>query len=67
MADPKPITLTQVEENSYTGAFEPQPFVVVGDVPGGETLDLTSLPGYDAGETQVLTNTAGTIEWVTAE
>lgn len=34
MADPKPIALTQVAEGDYDGAGDPQPFVVVGDIPG---------------------------------
>lgn len=33
MAAPKPISLTQVDTNMYTG-LEPQPFVIVGDIPG---------------------------------
>jgi len=33
--DPKPISLTQVSEESYTG-LTPQPFVVVGDIPGAD-------------------------------
>lgn len=32
--DPKPIALTQVDAGDYTGPA-PQPFVVVGDIPGG--------------------------------
>lgn len=32
--DPKPITLSQVDEADFDGAFDPQPFVVVGPVPG---------------------------------
>jgi hypothetical protein len=31
---PKPVTLTQVDAVDYEGAGEPQPLVVVGDVPG---------------------------------
>lgn len=33
MPQPKPITLTQVAPENYQGAGEPQPFVVVGDMP----------------------------------
>lgn len=32
--DPKPVTLTQIDEGDYEGAFTPQPLVVVGDIPG---------------------------------
>lgn len=35
MASPKPITLTQVDAEDYESVFEPQPFVVVGPIPGG--------------------------------
>lgn len=35
MVSPKPISLTQVDEADYEGTFEPEPFVVVGPVPGG--------------------------------
>lgn len=35
MVSPKPITLTQVDAGDYESAFEPQPFVVVGPIPGG--------------------------------
>lgn len=35
MVDPRPISLTQVDADAYTGAFDPQPFVVVGPIPGG--------------------------------
>lgn len=31
--DPKPIALTQVDAEDYSGPA-PQPFVVVGDIPG---------------------------------
>lgn len=34
MAEPKPISLTQVDAADYDGKGAPQPFVVVGDVPG---------------------------------
>lgn len=69
MAAPKPISLTQVDTNTYTG-LEPQPFVIVGDIPGGSTdlnALLAALPGFDSGEVQTLTNTSGTFEWVTNE
>lgn len=35
MANPKPIKLTQVDEAAYEGDRDPQPFVVVGSIPGG--------------------------------
>lgn len=31
--DPKPIRLTQIDEEDFAGAFDPQPFVVVGPMP----------------------------------
>lgn len=44
MADPKPITLTQSATNPE--AFDPQPFVVVGDlpVPAASVVTLTAVP-----------------------
>lgn len=35
MTDPKPISLTHIDAEAYTGLEPPQPFVVVGDMPGG--------------------------------
>ena len=35
MATPKPVKLTQVDAASYDGAFEPEPLIVVGPIPGG--------------------------------
>lgn len=35
MVQPKPVSLTQVDEASYEGAFEPEPLLIVGPVPGG--------------------------------
>lgn len=35
MVSPKPVSLTQVDAEDYDGAFEPQPLVVVGPIPGG--------------------------------
>lgn len=73
MFDPKPISLTQVDETDYTGP-KPQPFVVVGDVPGNgssEPADINALlrtiAGYSAGAVQTLTNDSGTFRWVTEE
>lgn len=34
MVQPKPIELTQVDAEDYDGSQEPQPFVVVGPIPG---------------------------------
>ncbi len=44
--EPKPISLSQVDANDYTGAFDPQPFVVVGEipVPAGDVVALTAVP-----------------------
>lgn len=60
--NPKPIVLTQSDTNPEV--YDPQPMVVVGSLPAG-AVDLTSLPGYDAGETQTLKNVTGTLTWVT--
>lgn len=67
---PKPISLTQVDAIDYAGSNTPQPFVVVGDVPGGATVGtvtaaLEALDGYDAEETQFLQNVEGVLMWVT--
>lgn len=35
MVQPKPVSLTQIDAEDYDGAFEPQPLLVVGPVPGG--------------------------------
>lgn len=35
MVQPKPVSLTQVATEDYDGAFEPQPLLIVGPVPGG--------------------------------
>lgn len=35
MVAPKPVSLTQVDASSYEGAFEPEPLLIVGPVPGG--------------------------------
>lgn len=35
MVSPKPVSLTQVDATSYEGAFEPEPLLIVGPVPGG--------------------------------
>ena len=35
---PKPITLTQVDADAYAGIAAPQPFVLVGGIPGLEEL-----------------------------
>lgn len=35
MVSPKPVSLTQVDTEDYDGAFEPQPLIVVGPIPGG--------------------------------
>lgn len=33
MANPAPITLTQVDTEDYDSIYAPKPFVVVGDIP----------------------------------
>lgn len=49
MVAPKPITLTQVDEADYDSAFDPQPFVVVGDVPSaGANITPQTAPTIDA-------------------
>lgn len=35
MVTPKPVKLTQVDAASYDGAFEPEPLIIVGPIPGG--------------------------------
>lgn len=35
MVQPRPVSLTQVDEAGYEGAFEPEPLLIVGPVPGG--------------------------------
>lgn len=35
MPNPKPVTLTQIDAADYEGAGDPQPLVIVGDVPAG--------------------------------
>lgn len=35
MVSPKPVKLTQVDAASYDGAFEPEPLIIVGPIPGG--------------------------------
>lgn len=34
--DPKPISLTRVDETDYEGVLEPVPMVIVGEMPGGD-------------------------------
>lgn len=35
MTSPKPISLTRIDAEDYTGQQEPQEFVVIGSMPGG--------------------------------
>lgn len=35
MVQPRPVSLTQVNESDYEGAYEPEPLLIVGPVPGG--------------------------------
>lgn len=44
--DPKPIALTQVDDEDYTGPA-PQPFVVVGEIPGGSAITPQEAPVID--------------------
>lgn len=43
---PRPVSLTQVSAASYTGAFAPEPLVVVGEipVPATDVVALTAVP-----------------------
>jgi hypothetical protein len=34
----KPVSLTHVDESDYTGAYAPEPLVIVGDVPASEAV-----------------------------
>lgn len=45
MPDPKPVALTQVAANAYSGP-EPKPLVVVGNlpVPATDVITLTAVP-----------------------
>lgn len=56
MTNPKPITLTQVDAVNYEGAGDPQPFVVVGDIPGAGGLDFPAGPVNDLPQTPTLTD-----------
>lgn len=48
MADPKPIALTQIDEADYDGKGAPQPFVVVGDIPGTGPVAVADVTGLQA-------------------
>lgn len=43
MVQPKPIELTQVDAEDYDGSQEPQPFVVVGPIPGTAGSSVQSI------------------------
>lgn len=47
MVAPKPVRLTQVDESSYDGPFDPEPLVVIGQIPGsgGGGGDVASVNG----------------------
>lgn len=45
MADPKPITITQITAASYQGGAEPQPFVIVGAGNVGQLALVTKQSG----------------------
>ncbi len=46
---PKPISLTQVDEDDYTAPYLPQPMVVVGDLPVSSAVTaLTAITTADA-------------------
>lgn len=71
MATPKPVKLTQVDAASYDGAFEPEPLIIVGPIPGGGGGggggDVASVNGktgvvvLSAGD--VGARAAGTVPW----
>lgn len=50
MADPKPISLTQVDAADFDEDFEPEPFVIIGEMPaaGGEAVTWATLSGKPA-------------------
>lgn len=52
MAAPKPVSLTSVAANAYTGP-EPKPMLVVGDIPQGAPVSLTPVPASFADEDAV--------------
>lgn len=43
MVAPKPVSLTQVNAGDYDGAFDPEPLVVVGPIPGGAGSGVQSV------------------------
>lgn len=56
--DPKPITLAQISREDFTGAFEPQPFVVVGPMPEAEGA---ALEWYRVNNVSTRDNFTGTV------
>jgi hypothetical protein len=36
MAEPRPVVITQVAAESYTGQYSPEPLLAVGPIPGAE-------------------------------
>lgn len=81
MGAPTPITITQVDTNP--SPYDPQPFVVVGDLVATSadavaaadvtgldtaiTAALKAYSGYSAEAVQTLKNDTGTLKWVTDE
>lgn len=64
MADPKPVALTYVTPGAYTGAYEPQPLVVVGDSP--EVADKAQIAALTTVTTADATDLATAITLVNA-
>lgn len=62
MADPKPISITQIDADDYEGPT-PQPFAVVGDlpVPAESVVALPAVPGTFADEAAVQTYLASLV------
>lgn len=64
MADPKPVTLTYVDPEDYTGAYEPQPLAVVGASP--EVADKAQIAALTTVTTADATDLATAITLVNA-
>lgn len=57
--EPKPVVLTQIDAADYEGAGEPQPLVVVGDLP----TEGVAVPAPPASGTVHLISTDGVLSW----
>lgn len=54
MAEPKPVVITQVAAESYTGQYSPEPLLAVGPIPGadgGQVDEITAGDGIDVDAT----------------